>query len=68
LVWLPPIVVVKADAPALRLRAKSRLSHRDVTRRRKLLDKQNEGKKRLRQFGKVDIPHAALIAVLKVDV
>jgi GTP-binding protein LepA len=40
----------------------------DATRKRKLLDKQREGKKRMRQFGKVDIPQEAFIAALKVDV
>src|SRR5438067_7156771 len=40
----------------------------DVTRKRKLRDKQKEGKKRMRQFGKVDIPQEAFIAALKVDV
>jgi GTP-binding protein LepA len=40
----------------------------DATRKRKLLDKQKKGKKRLRQFGKVDIPQEAFIAALKVDV
>jgi GTP-binding protein LepA len=40
----------------------------DVTRKRKLLDKQKKSKKRMRQFGKVDIPQEAIIAALKVDV
>jgi GTP-binding protein LepA len=40
----------------------------DVTRKRKFLDKQREGKKRMRQFEKVEIPQEAFIAALKVDV
>jgi GTP-binding protein LepA len=39
-----------------------------ATRKRKLLEKRKEGKKRMRQFDKVDIPQEAFIAALKVDV
>jgi GTP-binding protein LepA len=39
----------------------------DISRKRKLLDKQKEGKKRMRQFGRVEIPQSAFIAALKMD-
>ncbi|RMG99579.1 MAG: hypothetical protein D6699_08320, partial [Aquificota bacterium] len=39
----------------------------DVTRKKKLLEKQKEGKKRLKQFGKVELPQEAFLTVLKID-